>query len=139
MTLELHATPEEVMRAVEAMREHASAQGVPGKLLFGLALALEECASNVVNHALKRDAAKTFHVTFDRQGDVFFIELRDAGPAFDPTMTMVRRAQQEDDDLPGGWGVELIRRYTDALVYRRDRGENLLRLEKKMSAEGRAK
>jgi anti-sigma regulatory factor (Ser/Thr protein kinase) len=56
MKLNLHATPEEVMRAVEALEEFARAQGVPEKIIFGLALALEECGSNIVNHALKRDA-----------------------------------------------------------------------------------
>lgn len=139
MKLELHATPEEVMRAVEAMQEFALAQGVPEKLLFGLALALEECASNVVNHALKRDATKIFQVAFERLDDVFFIELRDDGPAFDPTVMAPRKAQQEDDDLPGGWGIELVRRHTDALVYRRDGAENILRLEKKISTGADAK
>lgn len=139
MKLELHATPEEVMRAVEAMQEFALAQGVPEKLLFGLALALEECASNVVNHALKRDATKIFQVAFERLDDVFFIELRDDGPTFDPTVMAPRKAQQEDDDLPGGWGIELVRRHTDALVYRRDGAENILRLEKKISTGADAK
>ncbi|HXI72874.1 MAG TPA: ATP-binding protein [Verrucomicrobiae bacterium] len=132
MKLELHATPEEVMRAVEAMQESALAQGVPEKLLFGLALALEECASNVVNHALKRDAAKIFHVAFDRQGEVFFIELRDRGPAFDPTVAAPRKPQTEDDDLPGGWGIQLVRRYTDDIRYERAGDENILRLTKRL-------
>lgn len=139
MKLELHATPEEVMRAVEVMQAHALAKGVPEKMLFGLALALEECASNVVNHALKRDAGKVFNVAFDRQDEVFFIEIRDDGPPFDPTVSVSRKTQQEDDDLPGGWGIELVRRYTDALAYRREGGQNVLRLEKRISAESGAK
>jgi len=130
MKLELHATPGEAMRAVEAMQEHALAHGVPEKMIFGLALALEECASNVVNHALKRDAAKVFTVVFDRRGEMFSIELRDNGPAFDPTSAAPRNEHQEDDDLPGGWGIELVRRHTDGINYRRDGGENVLRLEK---------
>jgi anti-sigma regulatory factor (Ser/Thr protein kinase) len=138
MKLELHATPEEVMRAVETMQAHALAQGVPEKMLFGLALALEECASNVVNHALKRDAEKIFNVAFDRLGEVFFIEIRDGGPPFDPTASASRKAQQ-DDDLPGGWGIELVRRYTDTLIYRREGAENVLRLEKKIPADDSAK
>ena len=58
MTLELHATPEEVMRAVEALAGvRRGARQVPAKILFGLTLALEECGSNIVNHALQRDRA----------------------------------------------------------------------------------
>ena len=41
MTLELHATPEEVMRAVDALREFGQARQVAERTLFGLALALE--------------------------------------------------------------------------------------------------
>ena len=132
MTLELHATPEEVMRAVETMQEFAEAQGVPEKMIFGLALALEECGSNIVNHGLQRDAAKTFHVAFDRQADTFAIELRDCGPAFDPTAAAERKPQAEDDDLPGGWGIQLVRRYTDEIRYERAGGENILRLIKRL-------
>ena len=134
MTLELHATPEEVMRAVETMQKFAQAQGVPEKMIFGLALALEECGSNIVNHGLRRDAAKTFHVAFDRQAETFAIELRDGGPAFDPTATGPRKPQADEDDLPGGWGIQLVRRYTDEIQYRREAGENILRLTMRLDA-----
>ena len=56
MTLELHATPQEVMRAVEAFEGFAREQSVPEPIICKLQLALEECASNIVNHALQRDA-----------------------------------------------------------------------------------
>ena len=120
------------MRAVEAMQEFAHAQAVPEKLIFGLALALEECGSNIVNHAFQRDAAKTFHVAFNRQEDEFVIELRDGGPAYDPTTAAERKPQAEDDDLPGGWGIQLVRRYTDGIQYRREAGENILRLTRRL-------
>lgn len=138
MTLELHATPEEVMRAVEALQEFAPAQGVPEKLVFGLALALEECGSNVVNHGLKRDADKTFCVSFGREADAFVMELRDEGPAFDPTAAPSRKTAAEDDDLPGGWGIQLVRRYMDDIQYRREAGQNVLRLVKHLSPADKA-
>jgi anti-sigma regulatory factor (Ser/Thr protein kinase) len=130
--LTLQGTPEEVMRAVEAMQELARTQGVPDKMVFGLALALEECGSNVVNHALKRDAARTFQVDFGRQEDVFAIEIRDNGPAFDPTAAAPRKPQQDDDDVPGGWGIELVRRFMDEIRYGREGNENVLRLAKQI-------
>ena len=60
MNLELHATPEEVMRAVEALQTLGEELNLDAKTIFGLSLALEECGSNIVNHALQRDAARTF-------------------------------------------------------------------------------
>ncbi len=134
-TLELHATPEEVMRAVEAMQEFAAGQGVPEKLLFGLALALEECGSNIVNHALQRDAQKTFQVFLEHTATAFTIELRDGGPAFDPTAATSPKPQAEDDDLPGGWGIGLVRRYMDEISYRREEGKNVLCLRKRLVSE----
>lgn len=130
MTLELHATPEEVMRAVEALQEFGEARRIPAKVLFGLTLALEECGSNIVNHALRRDAAKTFHVSFDHTGSGISIELRDPGPEFDPTLKPAGEPEADDDGPPGGWGIFLVRRYTDEIHYTREGGENLLRLVK---------
>ena len=120
------------MRSVEALQQLASQQGVPERLVFGLALALEECGSNIVNHALQRDATKGFKVEFDRKGDEFLIELRDDGPAFDPTAAPPRKPQADDDDLPGGWGIELVRRQVDEISYQRDGNENVLRLTKRL-------
>jgi len=132
MKLELNATPEEVMRAVEALQEFASRESVPEKAIFSLALALEECGSNIVNHALKRDAQRKFEVLIEKALDAFVIELRDDGPEFDPTATTPRKAQAEDDDLPGGWGIELVRRNMDEIKYERTSGKNVLRLTKRL-------
>lgn len=132
LNLELAATPEEVMRGVEALQEFAAAQRVPEKMIFGLALALEECGSNIVNHALKRDAQRKFQVLLERSGDSFLLELRDDGPAFDPTRAAPKKPQAEDDDLPGGWGIELVRRQMDEVTYRREGERNVLRLRKQL-------
>ena len=134
MTLELHATPEEVMRAVEALQEFGQARQVPDKALFGLALALEECGSNIVNHALRRDARQTFRVILEHTGSAMVIELRDRGPEFDPTQAPVpEKVAGGDDRPPGGWGIELVRRYTDEMRYPREGEENILRLTKRLN------
>lgn len=133
MTLELHATPEEVMRAVESLQAFGEERQVPTRILFGLTVALEECGANVVNHALQRDAGRTFQVSFEHTGNELVIELRDHGPEFDPTLAPVREPSPDDDDRPpGGWGIQLVRRYTDEQCYQRTAGENVLRLTKRL-------
>jgi serine/threonine-protein kinase RsbW len=133
MRLELHATPGEVMRAVDALREFGQARQVPEKQLFGLTLALEECASNIVNHALRRDAQQTFRVTFKHTGGSMLIELRDRGPEFDPTLAPAMENEAGDEDRPpGGWGIQLVRRYTDEMHHTREGDENVLRLTKQL-------
>lgn len=132
--LVLRATPEEVMRAVETLQQFALAQGLPENTTSGLALALEECGSNIVNHALHRDASQTFQVGLERTGDLFVIELRDPGPMFDPTHAPIRKPAAEDDHRPpGGWGIQLVRRYVDEICYQHVGGENVLRLTRRLA------
>ncbi len=134
LTLELHATPQEVMRAVEALQEFGRTRRVDEKTLFGLALALEECGSNIVNHACQRDARQIFWVTFDSTGSGLNIELRDRGPEFDPTRAPAGADPTAGEEAePGGWGLQLVRRYTDEIRHTRENGENVLRLTKQLS------
>ena len=137
MTLELHATPEEVMRAVETFEKFAREHGASEKTICGLMLALEECGSNVVNHALQGKASEEFRVTMERTADAFVIELRDRGPEYDPTTAAERSPQPEEEDRCGGWGIQLARRYTDEIRYARKGGENILRLIKRVGEEGK--
>ncbi len=134
MTLDFKATPEEVMRAVDALREFGQACGVPENILFGLTVALEECGANIVHHALRDDARQSFQVAFELEGDAVIIELRDHGPRFDPTIVAAAAADSEEERAPGGWGLQLIRRYTDAMGYARHADQNVLRLTKRIGA-----
>jgi len=140
MRLELHATPQEVMRAVEALREFGQAWRIPEKALFPLTLALEECGSNIVNHALQRDARQKFRAAIEYTGTAVTVELRDRGPEFDPTRVCVAdRTAEAEERRPGGWGIQLARRSVDEIHYRREAGENILRLTKRLvQAPGQA-
>jgi anti-sigma regulatory factor (Ser/Thr protein kinase) len=121
------------MRAVETLQAFGREKHIPERELFGLALALEECGSNIVNHALQRDARQKFQVVIEHTGSAVTLELRDHGPEFDPTQVRVAApATATDDQLPGGWGVQLVRRYMDEIRYRREAGENILRLTKRL-------
>jgi serine/threonine-protein kinase RsbW len=134
MTFDLHATPQEIMRAVEALQDFGRAGGIGERTLFGLALVLEECASNIVNHALQRDERRTFRVRFKLTDDRLEIELRDGGPMFDPTLAPAREPSADDDDhAPGGWGIQIVRRYTDEVRYVRENEENVLLLIKRLN------
>jgi len=135
MRLELQATPEEVMRAVEAVQEFAREKQLSEREIFGLALALEECGSNTVDHAYHRDPRQKFQVMVEHTESAVTIELRDHGPAFDPTAVRVARpAGDEESRPPGGWGIPLARHYMDKIQYRHEAGENVLRLTKKVES-----
>lgn len=133
MILELRATPEEVMRAVGALQEFGRKLDLGEKTIFGLALSLEECGSNIVDHAYRRDPRQTFQVLIEANGSTLTIELRDHGPEFDPTRSPTREPANDDEDRPpGGWGIQLVRHYIEEIDYRREAGENVLRLTKRL-------
>ncbi len=138
MKLELHATPEEVVRAVEALQQLGQELQVPGEILFGLALALEECGINIVNYSLKRDVLRTFLVTIEHTVSGIVIELRDGGPEFDPTQTAMIEREKIGDEQAGGWGIKLARFYTDEMIYSRTGGENVLRIIKRFDPIGKS-
>jgi anti-sigma regulatory factor (Ser/Thr protein kinase) len=69
----------------------------------------------------------------EHTGTSMTIELRDPGPEFDPTQARPREHAADDEDRPpGGWGIELVRHYMDEIRYRREAGENVLRLTKRL-------
>ncbi|MBM3851964.1 MAG: anti-sigma factor antagonist [Verrucomicrobia bacterium] len=120
------------MRAVEAVQDFGRARGMPAKDVFGLALALEECGTNIVNYAYQRDATQTFGVTIEEVNGGLAVELRDRGPAFDPTTAQEREPDTDNDDRPpGGWGLPLVRRFVDEVRYAREDRENVLRITKR--------
>ncbi len=133
MILELRATPEEVMRAVGALQEFGRELNLGERDIFGLALSLEECGSNIVDHAYRRDSRQKFEVLIEAGASKVTIELRDRGPEFDPTRAPVRPPAIDDEDRPpGGWGLQLVRHYMDEIHYHREAGENVLRLTKRL-------
>lgn len=134
-TLELQAIPEEVMRCVDQLRAFGREHGVDEKALFGLSLALEECGANIVHHACGGQAQEKFRVSFQYAAGAMVIELRDRGPAFDPTSAAARDLADADGDRPpGGWGIHLVRHYADEVHYAREGGENVLRLVKRLQS-----
>ena len=134
--LELQATPEEVMRAVDELRAFGRAQRIDDNSLFGPALALEECAANIVHYACGDRAQEKFRVGFDYADGALTIELGDHGPAFDPSSAVARElvAAADEDRPPGGWGMHLVRHYMDEVRYAREGGENVLRLVKRLQS-----
>ena len=137
MTLQLQATPKEIMRAVQALQDFGREKQVGDRDLFALALALEECGSNIVDHTFRRDPRQTLTVRIDCAPDAVTIELRDSGPQFDPSKYVASRsAETQNHDSHRGRGLRLVRRYIDEILYRREGGENVLRLTKRLSPAG---
>ncbi|HSJ10381.1 MAG TPA: SpoIIE family protein phosphatase [Longimicrobiales bacterium] len=156
LTLELHATLDDVMRGVDELREFGSVHQVPEKDMFALALALEEAATNLVRHGQTDRAghgarhapaggaagaahhapvnaeAPAIRLGLEHHGDRVVIELRDRGVPFDPTEAAAPEKAGEEGMADGGWGIHLVRHYADDVSYRSEGGENVLRITRQL-------
>ncbi len=130
MSLELPATPEDVMRGVAQLQQFCRERDVPEKAIHALMLCVEEVASNIVNHAYQRDATKTFRLALEHHHDRVTVEMRDHGPAFDPLQATAPNLDDPDARDLGGLGIHLVRRYSDELHHARECDANVLRLTK---------
>jgi phosphoserine phosphatase RsbU/P len=131
MTQDLMATPQDIMRGVESLRAFAIAHGMLEQDVFGLAVALEECSSNLMRHAFQGDATRRFRLVFEHHDDRFCMELRDSGVYFDPTLVAGVELDVTGQGMhEGGMGLHLVRHYVDKMEYEDKGDEHVLRLIK---------
>lgn len=92
-------------------------QQVPGLSAstgYNVQLAVDEAVVNVITHAYHDDPAGRIELAFDICVDRLIIKVRDWGDSFDPD-----ELPDPDPTRPdaSGYGVYLIRRLMDAVVY----------------------
>jgi anti-sigma regulatory factor (Ser/Thr protein kinase) len=122
----------EIPRLLDWIEACCDAAGVSADIAGKLALALEEAAANVINHAFgETPPPHRIAVALTIEADRVAAEIADNGKTFDPTTAPEpdRTLPLESRD-PGGLGIHLIRKMMDRVDYRRVDGENRLRLEK---------
>jgi sigma-B regulation protein RsbU (phosphoserine phosphatase) len=102
------------------------------KDLFRIDLSLVEVCINIVLYAYPREKGKIVLHSW-RQGDRLYFEVRDSGVPFDPR-TMKRPDVREilRTAHKGGFGIFLSRTMMDGFDYRREDGQNILTLYKKL-------
>ena len=113
------------------VEERCREAGVPGELIFKFVLAIEEAATNIVSYAFTgMPAPHRLRVRLDIDGERCVAELTDNGHPFDPSAAPPPDlAGSIDERDPGGLGIHLLRQMADRVEYRREGGENRLRIE----------
>lgn len=120
---------ENLTEVTEFVEGCADRFGLDAQKKFGLLVALEEAFVNICNYAYP-DGEGEIELSCGNDGDVFILEIADKGSPFDvlsipdPDTTL----DIKDRDI-GGLGVHFIRRLSDNVSYRREKGQNILRME----------
>ena len=117
---------------LEWIEDRCREERLADDIVFKMALVLEEAVTNVINHAFaEQPPPHAIRVRLEIAIERIVAEIIDNGRPFDPL-------SRPDPDLsrplaerePGGLGILLMRRMTDRIDYRRNGGDNHLRLEK---------
>jgi len=103
-------------------------EGTAGKL----ALAVDEAASNVIEHAYGGASDREFEVRFEDRGVEFRVEVIDTGVMVDPrSFPSVDLERYRAERRKGGLGVHLMEKIMDSVTYRRTSRRNVCSLVKR--------
>ena len=121
----------EMSRITDTINKIADVVGCSPVVVHDVILAVEEIFSNVVFYGFGDDLDHniTFHVV--AEADALILTLQDEGIPFNPLNVQVgpRDKPLEERDK-GGMGIILAKNLMDRMEYRRERGKNILRMEK---------
>lgn len=98
-------------------------------------LAIDEAVSNTITHGFRSDPGGRIELAVTRQPEALHVQIRDNARLFDPTQNSDPQLEISplDRDAPGGFGIYLLHRLVDGIVYRvTDDGRNELSLLKKI-------
>jgi anti-sigma regulatory factor (Ser/Thr protein kinase) len=130
--LTIQPTIADVRLASEWLARDGLAHGVPEADLGRLDLCLNEALANVLAHGAGSAAEQSIrlllrvHSQQPAVGEAS-VTVLDAGPAFDPTTAVLKaQASSLTDATPGGLGLLMMRKFSDALTYHRENERNVL-------------
>ena len=132
--LKVQAAVENIPEVTAFVDGQLEAIDCPMKAQMQIDVAIDELFGNIAHYAYggaSGEAAVQFH--FDADTRMISIAFVDSGTPFDPL-------SQEDPDVTlsaeergiGGLGIFLVRKTMDQITYKRDNGQNVLTIYKKI-------
>ncbi len=107
----------------------AAASSLPGAMLHGMHVVLEEAVANVAMHGFAPGERGEITVRLDLSADAASLVVEDSGRRFDPTTAPVaERPASLWEAEPGGLGLVLLRHYCRDISYERTGDRNRLTL-----------
>jgi serine/threonine-protein kinase RsbW len=123
----------------EVTKKMAEIAGFDAAAADGVALAVDEATTNVLEHAYHGATDRAVELRFEDRGDSLRVEIVDNGRAVDPkAVPQVDLSQYASERRKGGLGVHLMGKIMDSVTFRRDGGRNVCALIKKKTTAARA-
>ena len=124
----------------DVTRRLAALAGFSEETSGRLALAVDECTTNVIRHAYRGQPGQPIELRFSPDGNEFRVEVLDDGEAVDPrAVPRVDLRRYAAERRKGGLGVHLMAKLMDSVSYSRCSSRNLCRMVKRKPRAGRAR
>lgn len=108
-----------------SVRGHLEAHDVDGKAVYGVDLALEELAGNVLRYGYASGIAGELNIAVVTSPTSVAVTIEDNGRPFDPTChPEPSRARSISESSIGGRGISMVRRSARSMTYCRESGVN---------------
>ena len=133
-SLTIAAQLAEIDKARDFLRDSVQGLALSEEEFFKIDLALVEMCTNIVLYAYPAEKGK-IEIAFWMDGDKIYLEIRDSGLPFDPSLA--QKPNIEDiikAGQKGGLGIYLSRTFMDGFDYKRQKGKNVLTLMKKIKS-----
>jgi anti-sigma regulatory factor (Ser/Thr protein kinase) len=119
----------------EITKKMAGGAGFDGATADRLALAVDEAATNVIEHAYRGAANREVEVRFEDRGPDFRVDVVDDGAMVDPrAVPRVDLEKYVSERRTGGLGVHLMEKIMDSVTFRRTARKNVCCLVKHKEA-----
>jgi anti-sigma regulatory factor (Ser/Thr protein kinase) len=116
----------------DVTRRMAELAGFDGPQAEQLSLAVDEAATNVIEHAYAGAGDRVFEVLYDDRGSDLRIEVVDEGARVDPeSVPKVDLKRYASERRTGGLGVHLMGKIMDSVTFRRTGRRNVCRMVKR--------
>jgi len=120
----------ELSRVSAWVHDWAQRERLPVRVAQQLDLCSTEAVTNIMTHGSGDAAAHgSIHLRLGWQGGDVALEVEDEGCPFDPLQAPEPApASSLAEAHVGGWGIPVVRRFSDGMHYRREDGRNCLTL-----------
>lgn len=128
----------EVQRTEQEMLKLPFTRNCDQETLDEIYTILEEMLLNIINYGFKglQEKEPEISVTFRETGERLTIIFRDNGIPFNPLSKLRNDTERDEFNLEmniGGWGINMVRDFSEQLDYNREGDFNIFTVTKKIN------
>ena len=117
------------------LRQHVESfgqmAGLSENCLFEVILCLDELFTNIVSYGFDDNRHHLIQFTLRLENEGLILDVEDGGIPFNPLSKQESRIPIDPKNIKiGGLGIQLVKKLTSDIFYRRNRGKNHLTLKK---------